>query len=785
MNHPRNPSTDVTPHQSETRPQTIHELRNGSGHASAVQWLSMLGFVTLTSLLLAVVFEWDRYRQVVQWDSVGLSLAEKAMILWLLTAKSMLFFLPLLIPMGLLVRFGRNKTAWALVWIAWICVFSWMAVHMVVMTFVGNHVASYLPFLMDMVRAPDKNYGHWVGGGITYRVLLAPCIVLASGLAAFVAIRCSLARLAKRGSWLVSRAGVVTATTAFVSIVVLVAPALALVSHASVLRRLDTVLPVYLNFLRSGAVNTRAWWAGAWGRDSGIPAVRVAALRLGEPGNRTVGSRIVLHNPTAMHVCLHDWRLEDRHGRCIPLRGTIQAGKELEIPLAESGWQLDEGSRVVLKDPQGWPAHLMSGSGKERTPDRLSLDRAIDQTEVFLREAKEAAREVARFLEVGGPAVHDVDTDAAVSNGRLPNVVILVFESFRNSAVSPQTMQMLDKWSEGGLRLHRHYSGSNCTHKGLFALLYGRTPIMYDRTLDRGIAPQMCETMRRSGYERTFLTSSAYTGFRRMHDFINERFFDTVVTDDKGEANDSSDWPVADRRILDRIRTILTTPQDRPQFVVTLLLSTHCPYVYPAEFRHEQPDGGDDGAKDWTLCTDLELYNRYRNAALFLEHEVMKLIRALDPERNVIIITGDHGESLGEDGFHSHTGPASEIQTRVPFAMVGAGIKPMSIRTATGHCDVLPTLLHHLAGKATPIRHSHGRDLLAEAPPPDEALIAPYVWPNSSRLVLVRGNDRLALSAKIDGDNLVSMRFGHFLDDSGLYKLRPLPPYPANRPARN
>ena len=115
---------------------------------------------------------------------------------------------------------------------------------------------------------------------------------------------------------------------------------------------------------------------------------------------------------------------------------------------------------------------------------------------------------------------------------------------------------------------------------------------------------------------------------------------------------------------------------------------------------------------------------RYRNSVLFLEDELMKVVQSIDPERNLIMITGDHGESLGEDsGAEAHGSRMSEIQLRTPFVMVGPGIPAHKVKTATSHADVLPTLLHGLAGKPVRVARCQGRDVLAQAALTDEVAV--------------------------------------------------------------
>ena len=179
-----------------------------------------------------------------------------------------------------------------------------------------------------------------------------------------------------------------------------------------------------------------------------------------------------------------------------------------------------------------------------------------------------------------GPA----DPSAFVTNRDLPNVILIIFESFRHSALGPGLMKRLDAWTEQGLRLQRHYSGSNCSHLGLFSLFYGRSALGYQQTLDRKIPAQMLESLRRSGYKITFLTSGEVKGFRRLDEFISDKTCDEVILDGEFTLKGMKDWPDSDRRKLARVRNIVNNPQSQPQFIFFYLVSSHYRYPFPPEF---------------------------------------------------------------------------------------------------------------------------------------------------------------------------------------------------------
>jgi hypothetical protein len=413
---------------------------------------------------------------------------------------------------------------------------------------------------------------------------------------------------------------------------------------------------------------------------------------------------------------------------------------------------------------------LFSSGTREIIPSSWGLKGASSGTSeaAFRKEVDKEVQQIYQRSRASVTEPKEVDLSAYIRKPSLPNVILIVLESFRYSAVEQSLMKRLDKWSESGLRLDRHYSGSNCSHLGLFTLLYGRTALNYEQTIAKGIPPQICESLRKSGYWCSYVSSVEHRGFRMMGGFINDKTFDTVVMETRPQWGDWRDWPDADRRVFDRVRQIIADGGATPQFVVAFLMSTHYPYAFPPEFETYKPSNVETFVKNWKLVFPDQLFNRYKNSALFLEDELMKFVENLDLKRNMVIITGDHGESMTEDGWISHATRASEIQTRVPFIMVGPGISPRKVTTATSHSDFLPTLLHYLAGQHVPVRHSHGRDLVSTESPPDETALVPSTFFGPHELVLIRDNKRLLFKLWPDRD--IAETVG-FLDTNGRIEI--------------
>lgn len=362
-----------------------------------------------------------------------------------------------------------------------------------------------------------------------------------------------------------------------------------------------------------------------------------------------------------------------------------------------------------------------------------------------------------RFPRLGtvGPAGEPL----LLPDGPRPHLLLVVVESLRHDALDPRWMPRTQAWSRGGLRLERHYSASNVSHLGLFALLHGRHPLRYHVTLDAGAPPLLPLLLRRAGYRTAYLASGTVR-WARMEEYVNDRVFDLVAIDEEGP------WPERDRRIFWRAGQLLADRDARPWFVVLFPASTHFDYQYPPEYARHAPALESRGIHTGAFVTlsgvfPLEdfrrgLLNRYRNALGFVDDLVADLVTGLDPARHLVVLTGDHGQSFFEDGAWTMGGPLSDAQTRVPMVLRGPGIPAATTHRATSHVDLLPTLVHALAGGPVTVPGAHGRNLLGE-PIPDQVLLARLGHP--ARLLLIRGEDRLEIRLALETPAIHSLGF--------------------------
>ncbi len=732
-------------------------------------WLTILLFLVVSSCLFASFFEWDRYQIIAGPRWQAMPLVDKLLIFWLLAAKSLAWFLPMLLASAAFIRLGLKRTTVMIVNFFWIMIFYFFAIDLVCVSFAGYHSWDYMPLIQDMFENPDQKIWQWAGERLTTEAALIFGIFLFSGPVCFILVNRVATLLMNRFAWMKSRAAAIVFTGAFLWGVLGVAPAMNSFNDLHALDRIYSAMP-----LTTGLRECFFW------NSADQVAARPEKTRMAPVST----SLSAAGHPLAVNVAPHMTFSESGFRKSSGLFPALMEANALaaDAPLPFSG---EKSLWSELLSPHNRFSGLFSRIemelGTARNLFEPSIARLMNlpvfghpaqspygtiQSSIGQYDEPEAMKMVRDSADP-----KPVDQSAYVTKPELPNIIMIIFESLRHDALGPDFMKELDSWSKQGLRLQRHYSGSNCSHLGLFSLFYGRPPLGYRQTLDRKIPSQMLESLRRSGYQITLLTSGEIKGFRRLDQFINEESCDEIISEGEFTLAGMKDWPESDRRKLKHVGRIVNGEHARPQFVFFYLVSSHYRYAFPPEFEVFK-----EAPRFWQFLDPRgqiqNHLNRYSNALLFLEHEVMQLLQSIDLRNNIVMITGDHGESMGEDGVLTHATRMSEIQLRVPFAMVGSGVEPGEISTATVHTDILPTLLHVLQGKNVPISDCHGRDLLASPPPADEVVLVPANGPKWEGFMIVRGNKRIAFTTSTAAGEDPSMEFAGLVDESGLFEFR-------------
>src|SRR5262249_21654908 len=126
--------------------------------------------------------------------------------------------------------------------------------------------------------------------------------------------------------------------------------------------------------------------------------------------------------------------------------------------------------------------------------------------------------------------------------------------------------------------------------------------------------------------------------------------------------------------------------------------------------------------------------NSYDNAIVHIDDLVrqsLSVLRRLGmADDSLIIVTSDHGESLGEHQTFFHGTTLYDEQVHVPLLVrVGAHLEPLRSRlearsrSVVGQVDLIPTILHALTGHVPALDVFDGVSLLSSSPKPYELLL--------------------------------------------------------------
>jgi arylsulfatase A-like enzyme/Tfp pilus assembly protein PilF len=156
-------------------------------------------------------------------------------------------------------------------------------------------------------------------------------------------------------------------------------------------------------------------------------------------------------------------------------------------------------------------------------------------------------------------------------------------------------------------------------------------------------------------------------------------------------------------RVVDLGLEWLETEDDRPFFAWLHLYDPHIPYDPP------EPYGSRFGGRG--------LRGLYDGEIAFTDSQVGRLLDWLDErglsENTVVVVVGDHGESLGDHGETEHGYYVYDATVRVPFIVrvPGADLEGIRVPAQVRTVDVLPTILD-LVGvdKPDPL---HGESLVS------------------------------------------------------------------------
>jgi hypothetical protein len=160
-------------------------------------WQTALAFLILSSVLFAWLFEWDRYQVITAYRLHSLSLLDQVLLFWLLVAKSLGWFVPLLLMAAVLMALGLTRIALLVLNCFWIGIFYFMAVDIVAVNYTAYHAWEYWLPLWEIFADPQHHFTRWLTEELTAETLVVFGVFMISGPLCFIICRQTTMRLGR------------------------------------------------------------------------------------------------------------------------------------------------------------------------------------------------------------------------------------------------------------------------------------------------------------------------------------------------------------------------------------------------------------------------------------------------------------------------------------------------------------------------------------------------------------------------------------------------------------
>lgn len=286
-----------------------------------------------------------------------------------------------------------------------------------------------------------------------------------------------------------------------------------------------------------------------------------------------------------------------------------------------------------------------------------------------------------------------------------PSVLLITVDTLRADAIGAYgnksaSTPWMDRLAAAGVRFDQAHAHNVVTLPSHANILSGRYPLDHGVRDNSGFRfPAEVETLASILQQRGYRTGAFVSAFPLDSRFGLDRGFD-VYEDTFAEAGERPTFleqERAGRETVALARRWWQAQEGRSAFCWVHLFEPHFPYEPREPFASRIPEDPYQGEVDAT------------DAAL--EPLLVPLLAAGDQGRTLVVLTSDHGESLGEHGEATHGVFAYEATLRVPLILYWpAMLEPAVVAEAVRHVDLLPTVLGALSVPLPP--GLRGRSLL-------------------------------------------------------------------------
>jgi glucan phosphoethanolaminetransferase (alkaline phosphatase superfamily) len=225
---------------------------------------------------------------------------------------------------------------------------------------------------------------------------------------------------------------------------------------------------------------------------------------------------------------------------------------------------------------------------------------------------------------------------------------------------------------------------------------------------------QLQDVLRDEGYQTWFLLSGNHRAWNGLPAFYHASEDDMMFDGSQTQRYTMDD----DRVVLEGLERVPAASPDQPAFFHIHLMSPHYLGVQLPEshvFTHPG-DRVSPGLEPYTILDQLNKPDRYDDKVLQADGIIRQLFEALSAKHYlddaIVVVTGDHGEGLGERHW-AHGWHLYNEDIRIPMLWYDAPRASYQDLAFAAHVDIAPTILDRLG---LPIPESwEGQSLLKPA----------------------------------------------------------------------
>ena len=290
-----------------------------------------------------------------------------------------------------------------------------------------------------------------------------------------------------------------------------------------------------------------------------------------------------------------------------------------------------------------------------------------------------------------------------------PNVLLITLDTTRadrlgcyggRAGITPS----IDAIAASGVRFAQADSPVPLTLPAHATLLTGLLPLHHGvRINGAGALPAKHDTLAAAFATAGYRTAAFVSAFVLDSRFGLDRGFaaydDDTELDPSGEHRDQPERRA--EAVVGAALQWLERVDERPFFLWVHLFDPHAPYDPP------QPHSG------------------YEGEIAYMDAQIGRLLARIDRKNTIVVIVGDHGESLGEHGELQHGLLLYESTLRVPLIVAAPDLKPRVVERPVSTVNVAPTI----AALAGIDFKSDGRALLSGGEPASTDVYAETQYP--------------------------------------------------------